>query len=101
MVITENAKAVYGLIPLINMWCPHTMKPSKPIDSMAYTIALYPKMGLRENTETNSEHNPSAGRIPSYTTGSPKNQNRCCHKSGEPPLCAASCPFTTTSDTKK
>ena len=22
-----------------------------------------------------------------YTSGWPKNQNRCCHSSGEPPLC--------------
>src|ERR1700730_11112009 len=63
MVITENAKAVYGLMPLMNMWWPHTMKPSRPIDSIAYTIALYPNMGLRENTETNCEHKPIAGRI--------------------------------------
>src|ERR1700738_5277650 len=101
MVITENAKAVYGLMPLMNMWWPHTMKPNSPIDSMAYTMALYPNMGLRENTETNCEHKPIAGRIAMYTSGWPKNQNRCCHKSGEPPLCATSCPFTTTSGTKK
>src|SRR6266404_3302000 len=77
------------------------MKPKSPIDSMAYTIALYPKMGLRENTDTNCEHKPIAGKIAMYTSGWPKNQNRCCHKSGEPPLCAAICPFTTTSGTKK
>src|SRR5258706_1527507 len=77
------------------------MKPNRPIDSMAYTMALYPNIGLRENTETNCEHKPIAGRIAMYTSGWPKNQNRCCHKSGEPPLCAASCPFTTTSGTKK
>src|SRR5260370_1384172 len=77
------------------------MKPNRPIDSMAYTMALYPNIGLRENTETNCEQKPIAGRIAMYTPGCPKNQNRCCHKSGEPPLCAASCPFTTTSGTKK
>src|SRR5216684_5136353 len=44
-------------------------------------------MGLRENTDTSCEHNPIAGRIAMYTSGWPKNQNRCCHKSGEPPEC--------------
>ena len=39
------------------------MNPSNPMDSMAYTIALYPKIGFRENTDTNCEHNPIAGRI--------------------------------------
>src|ERR1700738_3029823 len=101
MVITENAKAVYGLMPLMNMWWPHTMKPNSPIDSMAYTMALYPNMGLRENTDTNCEHKPMAGKIAMYTSGWPKNQNRCCHKRGEPPLWAASWPLTVTNGTKK
>ena len=39
MVITEKANAEYGLIPLMNMWCPHTMKPSSPMPRIAYTIA--------------------------------------------------------------
>src|SRR5271155_5613077 len=30
------------------------------------------------------------GRIAMYTSGWPKNQNRCCHKSGEPPECGCS-----------
>ena len=30
---------------------------------------------------------PNPGRIAMYTSGWPKNQNRCCHKSGEPPAC--------------
>src|SRR6267154_2807468 len=52
IVIIEKAKAEYGLMPLMNMWWPQTMNPSRPIDSIAYTIALYPKIGFRENTET-------------------------------------------------
>src|ERR1700730_6118679 len=63
MVMIENANAVYGLMPLMNMWWPHTMNPRKPIESMAYTMALYPKIGLRENTESNCEHKPIAGKI--------------------------------------
>src|ERR1700676_172146 len=77
------------------------MKPRSPIDNMAYTIALYPKIGLRENTESNCEHKPMAGRIAMYTSGCPKNQNKCCHKSGEPPLCPVSWPLTVTNGTKK
>src|SRR2546430_4134726 len=30
---------------------------------------------------------PNPGRIAMYTSGCPKNQNRCCHNSGEPPAC--------------
>src|SRR6266481_2946267 len=99
MVMIENANAVYGLMPLMNMWWPHTMNPRNPIDSMAYTIALYPKIGFRENTDTNCEHNPIAGKIAMETSGWPKNQNKCCHKSGEPPLCATICPLNTVSGT--
>ena len=35
IVIIENANAEYGLMPLMNMWCPHTMKPSSPMDIRA------------------------------------------------------------------
>jgi len=31
----ENANAEYGLMPLMNMWWPHTMNPKNPIESMA------------------------------------------------------------------
>src|SRR5260221_2113141 len=77
------------------------MNPRIPMDSMAYTMALYPKIGLRENTDTSCEHKPMAGKIAIYTSGCPKNQNKCCHNNGEPPLCAATCPFTVTRGTKK
>src|SRR5260221_4097355 len=77
------------------------MNPRNPIDSMAYTMALYPKIGFRENTESNCEHKPIAGKIAIYTSGCPKNQNKCCHRSGEPPLCPVSWPLTVTNGTKK
>src|SRR6516162_8554369 len=101
IVMMENANAVYGLIPLMNMWWPHTMNPRKPIARMAYTIALYLYMGVSETTESNWEQSPMAGRIAMYTSGCPKNQNKCCHKSGEPPLCPVRTPLTVTSGTKK
>src|SRR4029077_13994160 len=40
MVMIEKAKAEYGLMPLMNMWCPQTMKPRNPMPMMAYTMAL-------------------------------------------------------------
>src|SRR5208282_2270490 len=48
IVSTEKVKAEYGLMPLMNMWWPHTIKPKNPMDNIAYTMALYPKIGLRE-----------------------------------------------------
>src|SRR2546425_914830 len=47
MVMIENANAVYGLIPLINIAWHSAMHQRHPIDSMSYTIALHPKSGLR------------------------------------------------------
>src|SRR6202171_4959353 len=76
------------------------MNPSRPMDKIAYTMALYPNIGLRENTDTSCEHKPIAGKMAMYTSGWPKNQNRCCHKRGEPPLCAESWPWTVTNGTK-
>src|SRR6476660_10245465 len=86
MVMSENEKAENGLMPLMNMWWPQTMNPSMPIDINAYAMALYPKMGLRENVDTNCDATPMPGRMAMYTSGCPKNQNRCCHNSGDPPL---------------
>src|SRR5207249_8912996 len=58
-------------------------------------------MGLREKTDSNCEQSPIAGKIAMYTSGCPKNQNRCCQKSGEPPLCPVSTPFTVPNGTKE
>src|SRR5678815_6113903 len=52
MVMSEKAKAEYGLMPLMNMWWPQTMNPRMPIAMMAYTMARYPKIGLREKVES-------------------------------------------------
>ena len=48
-------------------------------------IALYPKIGFLELVEIISEDNPNAGKRTMYTSGCPKNQNKCSNKSGEPP----------------
>src|SRR2546421_9844023 len=46
-----------------------------------------PSRGFRANTGRMCEMIPNPGRIAMYTSGCPKNQKRCCHKSGEPPAC--------------
>src|SRR3990170_8550980 len=86
MVSSENANAEYGLNPLMNMWWPQTMKPRNPMDDMAATMALYPNTGLRANVERMCDATPMPGRMAMYTSGCPKNQNRCCQRSGDPPL---------------
>src|SRR6185369_15461659 len=43
-------------------------------------------MGLRAKVESSCEATPMPGRIAIYTSGCPKNQNRCCHNNGDPPL---------------
>jgi hypothetical protein len=40
---------------------------------------LAPNSGLPEKTGITSEMIPKAGRIGMYTSGCPKNPNRCCH----------------------
>jgi hypothetical protein len=61
------------------------MKPRKPIAHIAIAIARYPKTGLRANVDSTCDATPMPGRIAMYTSGCPKNQNRCCQRSGEPP----------------
>ena len=63
MVSSEKAKAEYGLMPLTNMWWPHTQKPKNPIAQIAPTIALYPNTGLREKFESTCDVTPMPGRI--------------------------------------
>jgi len=38
--------------PTTNMWCAQTKKPSRPMDSIAYTMPKYPKTALREKVST-------------------------------------------------
>ena len=65
MTIVETPKAALSVrfIPLTYMWCPQTTKPRKPMAIIAQTIALYPKIGLREKTARISDAKPIAGRI--------------------------------------
>src|SRR5215471_14768700 len=74
MIIVEIVKVAprMGFIPLTNMWCPHTRKLKNPIEAIESTMAMYPKMGLRENVEMTSETMPIGPRIKMYTSGCPK-----------------------------
>src|SRR5215210_6644157 len=49
------------------------------------TMAGYPNTGRRLNVGMTDDRNPVAGRKMMYTSGWPKNQNRCCHSSASPP----------------
>ena len=76
-VVNTNTEPKKGFMPVTNMWCPHTMKLKKPMPKMEPIIALYPKMGLREFVAITSELMPSAGNNTMYTSGWPRNQNKC------------------------
>ena len=72
-------------MPVINMWCPQTIVDKNAIARIDPTIALYPKIGLRAFVDITSDAIPRAGRRTMYTSGCPKNQNRCSNKTGDPP----------------
>lgn len=64
--------------PTLNIWCAHTTQPNKPILTIAYTIPSSPNTSfLPEFAEIMCEIIPKAGKIKIYTSGWPKNQNRC------------------------
>src|SRR2546423_15367068 len=72
------------------------MNDKNPMTSTEKTSDLYPQSGLRELLAKISATIPNAGKISTYTSGWPRNQNKCCHKSGlPPPLMDTGVPFTT------
>jgi hypothetical protein len=64
-------------------------------------MALYPKIGFLAWTDKTSETKPMAGRIIIYTSGCPKNQNKCWYKIGLPPTLSSACPAIKMSLKKK
>src|SRR6202048_5574337 len=84
VVVWKNALTVVPM-PVSHMWCAQTMKDKNPITSTEKTSDLYPQSGLRELFARISATIPNAGRINTYTSGCPRNQNKCCHNSGLPP----------------
>ena len=82
--------AVKKLLPssgtlVANMWCTHSPNDMKPVAISESTIASWPNIGRRANVGMIAEMKPSAGRKMKYTSGWPKNQNRCCHRRASPP----------------
>lgn len=71
--------------PTVYMWCAQTMKPKKPIETIAPDIPVIPKTGRKEKTDVMLLIIPNAGRIRTYTSGCPKNQNKCWYSIGSPP----------------
>src|SRR5580704_1786949 len=59
------------------------------------------KSGLRMLLIKICETMPMDGRIAMYTSGCPKNQNKCCHRSGEPPECGCNRSLTTSPEGMK
>jgi hypothetical protein len=53
------------------------MKPKTPIDIMAYAIPRYPKTPFSVADDNVLLIIPNPGIIKIYTSGCPKNQNKC------------------------
>ena len=49
------------------------------------TIALYPKIGFLAFVAITYDVIPKAGSNTIYTSGCPRNQNKCSNKTGDPP----------------
>lgn len=50
--------------PTVNMWCAHTIQPKIPIEAMAYTIPIFPKISfLPDIKRILLETIPKAGKI--------------------------------------
>jgi len=84
-VVNVNTDPKKGFIPDINIWCPQTIVDKNPIAKIDIIIALYPNIGLRELDAIISDTNPIAGSITIYTSGWPRNQNKCSNNTGDPP----------------
>lgn len=79
MVADVKYARVSTSIPTVNIWWPHTINPNAPIEIIAHTIPVYPKIPVRFAIvfEITWEIIPKAGKIRMYNSGCPKNQNRC------------------------
>src|SRR3990167_1459362 len=58
----KNNSAANG-IPVVNIWCAHTIYEINAIAMVAYTIACRPNKGLRLKVGMISEITPNAGKI--------------------------------------
>ena len=72
--------------PTMNIWWPHTIRPSIEIINKAINIESLPDIIHWVNFEQISLIKPKAGKIKIYTSGCPKNQNKCWNGNKSPPL---------------
>lgn len=64
--------------PTVNMWWAHTTNPSSPIAMIAYIIPSIPNVSFFPVYNVRMcDTIPNPGMIRMYTSGWPKNQNRC------------------------
>src|SRR4030095_11284908 len=61
MGVMEKKLLGYECMPIVNMWCAHTLMLTKAMQTVAATMTGYPKIGLRENTGIISDMNANAG----------------------------------------
>src|SRR5947209_5164684 len=68
-----------------NMWWTQRPNEKNDVAMSDSTIAGCPKTGRRAKVSMIEDMKPSAGMKMKYTSGWPKNQKRCCHRSASPP----------------
>ena len=71
--------------PVANMWCTHTPNPMNATSSSATATSGNAAIIRRVNVGMIEVAIPNAGSTMMYTSGWPKIQKRCCHRSGSPP----------------
>jgi len=62
IVANMNGSRTVSEIPVVNMWCAHTRKPTNPMANSATAIDLYPKIGLCASFGITSLTAPIPGR---------------------------------------
>src|SRR5260370_27387470 len=89
IVVIVKKLLAYEFIPIVNMWCAQTLMLTKPMQTVAPTMTVYPKIGLRENTGIISDANAKQGMIRTYTSGSPNSQKKGRHTLANTPPCVS------------
>jgi hypothetical protein len=63
--------------PTANIWWPQTTHPNKPIKNNAITMLSLPNIMNCVNLDIILLTSPKPGKMRIYTSGWPKNQNKC------------------------
>lgn len=72
--------------PTMNIWWPQTIHPNTAIINKAINIESLPNIIHWLNLESISVIKPKAGKTKIWTSGCPKNQNKCWNNIKSPPL---------------